>query len=248
MDPNLTPDSRAAGGQRLARLGAMAVPAEQDLLAIVAHELRGPLEAIGMAVGVATRSPLPEVQRRAMRRIELQAEQMSWLVKDLLDIGRANSGRLALRMQALDLQEVVDAAAELARPLLEARQHRFTLAVAARAVQLVADRVRLTQVLSNLLISVAQSTEPRARIRLVCERLLHSIVITIAVAGHRLKPESVPKPANSSTTAAERGEGPEDPGIGLALTRRLVALHGGRLEIAGAGGTRGARYSLTLPQ
>lgn len=248
MDMNaLAAEARTRAGPT-AGLGAIAAPGEQDLLALVAHELRGPLEAISMAAGVAARSPLADVQKRAVQRIERQAEQMAWLIKDLLDIGRANTGRLALRLQPLEFREVVDAAFEIARPLMEARQHRLTVAPAARVLSLVADRVRLTQVIGNLLLSLAQCTEPRGQLRLTSERSERLLLITLSDTGHRVRPQG----AHRLRGTEVRGDLPrdEDPsaGVGMALTRRLVSLHGGRLETSHAVVGRGARYCVTLPQ
>jgi len=232
-------------------LRARGLAVEQDLLALVAHELRGPLEAIGMAAGVAARSPQPEVQQRAIRRIERQADQMLWLVKDLLDIGHANSGRLGIRVEPLELGEVLDSGIEIARPVIDAQQQHLAVPAAARSLAVRGDRARLTQIIANLVINVSYSTEPRGEVTITAERLESSLAIEVAASGSRSSTEAL-RPSPLAGRAARGAASPQALegrlGIGFALTRKLIALHGGRLEIADPAPSRGGRFRVILPQ
>ena len=183
--------------------------------------------------------------------ITRQVHHMSLLLDDLLDISRITRGTLELRTEMTDLAAVVDAAVETSRPTIEAKQHELVdRAAAASRVQFAADPLRLAQVLSNLLTNAAKYTDPRGTIRLRAtadadtiddfrHRHRHR-----PVAGWRCPRCSRCSPRCKSTQ--DRSEG--GLGIGLALSKGVVQLHGGTIEARSAGPGQGSEFVVRIPR
>ena len=153
------PTSRSAR-----RRSAICVEADRrkdEFLATLAHELRNPLAPIRQAAAIARNEHATEAQRRWSHNvIERQVQHMSLLLDDLLDVSRITHGTLQLRKQETDLQSVVSAAVETARPLIDERHHRLDIDVPGN-LQVYGDPLRLAQVLSNLLTNAAKYTNPQ---------------------------------------------------------------------------------------
>jgi len=222
---------------------------KDEFLATLAHELRNPLAPIRQAAMVAR---LPRVdgakQAWALDVIERQVGHMALLLDDLLDISRISRGRLSLRVQQVDLHEVVGTAVETARPLIDAKAHRLDVTLPATPAGFSADPVRISQVLSNLLTNAAKYTPERGNIELVGQVIGQTLVLKVRDDGVGLAAESQDSIFEMfSQVAGTSGQIDNGLGIGLALGRALVQLHGGALHVHSEGLGRGSEFTMTLP-
>jgi signal transduction histidine kinase/FixJ family two-component response regulator len=224
---------------------------KDEFLATLAHELRNPLAPIRQAARVA-RAPLatPEQQRWSTEIIERQVSHMALLLDDLLDVSRITRGTLVLRRERVQLADVVEAAVETSRPAIEARAHALRVEMPDTPVWLDVDPLRLAQVLANLLNNAAKYTDRGGQIalwsRIDGERLsLHVRDNGIGLDAAALS--RVFEMFSQVTASIERSEG--GLGIGLALVRGLVEMHGGRVEARSEGPGCGSEFivSLALP-
>jgi PAS domain S-box-containing protein len=222
---------------------------KDEFLATLAHELRNPLAPIRNAVELLRRSDgdtaLIEQSRNIMER---QLEQMVRLIDDLLDVSRISRGKLRLRKERVELAEVVRSAMEAVRPFLEAQAHQLTVTLPPDAIYLDADPTRLAQVISNLLNNAAKYTEKGGHIWLTAERQGGEAVVSVRDTGIGIAAEHLPRlfeMFSQVAPALERSQG--GLGIGLALVRRLVDLHGGKVEARSGGIGRGSEFVVRLP-
>jgi signal transduction histidine kinase len=222
---------------------------KDEFLATLAHELRNPLAPIRQAASVA-RSPKADAARQAwaLGVIERQVSHMAVLLDDLLDVSRISRGRLELRLQPIDLREVVEAAVETVRPAIDRKEHRLSVTLPPQPVTLTGDPVRLAQVISNLLSNAAKYTDRGGHIELEATAADGQVVLRVRDNGIGLTPESqaqIFEMFSQVTSAIDRAEG--GLGIGLALSRGLVTLHGGGIEVRSEGLGRGAEFTVFLP-
>ncbi|MET0553932.1 MAG: ATP-binding protein [Vicinamibacteria bacterium] len=222
---------------------------KDDFLATLAHELRNPLAPIRHAARIS-RMPRATEEQVAWSHgvIERQVEHMARLLDDLLDASRITRGKLELRRERLSLNESLAAAVETARPLVEGRGHRLTVALPAPPVTVDADPVRLAQVFGNLLTNAAKYTDPGGQIHVRARVAGDEVAVNVEDSGIGIAPEVLPRifeMFSQATSAIERSEG--GLGIGLALARGLVLLHQGRIEARSAGLGRGSEFVVTLP-
>jgi PAS domain S-box-containing protein len=219
---------------------------KDEFLAMLGHELRNPLSAVRNAVATATRD---ESRRpRALEIAERQAEQLGRLIDDLLDVARITQGRITLRKERVHLNEIIEHAMESTRSLIESRGLELSIAIAPEPIRVDADPARLQQVLVNLLSNAAKYTEPGGRIDLTSERRGDEVVVRIRDTGIGIAPEMLPRIWDlftQSDRALDRAQG--GLGIGLTVARRLVELHGGRIEAFSEGLGAGAEFVVTLP-
>jgi PAS domain S-box-containing protein len=222
---------------------------KNEFLALLAHELRNPLAPIRYAVALGKRlGRTPEQQQRADEIIERQVEHMSRLLDDLLDVSRITRGAIELKKSRVELTSVVASAIEAVRPLLDTKRHSLTLDLPKEPLRLETDPVRLAQILSNLLINAAKYTDPNGQIELRARREGTQIVIGVRDNGIGISPEMMPRLFtlfSQAHPALERSEG--GLGIGLALVRGLVGLHGGTVEAHSEGSNRGSEFIVRLP-
>jgi PAS domain S-box-containing protein len=223
---------------------------KNEFLATLAHELRNPLAPIRQAALIAksARDDAPR-QAWALDVIVRQVGHMALLLDDLLDISRISRGALELRLEQVELQRVVEAAVETARPLIEEKRHALHVRLPDAAVRLRADPVRLAQVLSNLLSNAAKYTDPGGRIEVEGELDAGEVVLRVRDNGIGLSPadrEQIFQMFSQVSAALHRSEG--GLGIGLALTRALLQLHGGRIAVASAGPGQGSEFTVRLPR
>jgi PAS domain S-box-containing protein len=222
---------------------------KDEFLATLAHELRNPLAPIRNAVRILDSDAADERQRKWGREvISRQVQRMSLLLDDLLDVSRITRGQLELKKDYVDLKSVVGVAVETARPLLDAKRHQLVVKLPGENVRLEADPLRLSQVIGNLLTNAAKYTDPEGRIELGARLENAELVIAIRDSGIGLSEEVIPglftmfSQVNSAVDRAEGGLG-----IGLALVKGLVALHGGRVEVRSEGLGRGSEFIVHLP-
>ncbi|MHB8816337.1 MAG: hybrid sensor histidine kinase/response regulator [Steroidobacteraceae bacterium] len=222
---------------------------KDEFLAVLAHELRNPLAPIRYAVAMARKEGGAQAERlQAQAIIERQVEHMSRLLDDLLDVSRITRGTLMLRRSSVDLAALVAAAHESARPLIEARKHTLEVRLPEQSIRLAADPVRLAQVLSNLLINAAKYTDGGGRIELEARQEGGELLIAVRDNGIGISAQMMPRVFTlfaQASSALERSEG--GLGIGLALVRGLVELHGGQASAYSAGTGHGSEFVVRLP-
>ena len=222
---------------------------KDEFLATLAHELRNPLAPIRSACHLlAAPNSNETVRLRAIHIIERQVGQMARLLDDLLDVARITQRRLALKPERLPIKTVVANAIEAARPLAEAKQHRLDATVADPDIQLMADPVRLAQVLANLLNNATKYTDRGGRITLDVRADGSWLAFTVQDNGigmNQAALENVFTMFAQEKSALERSEG--GLGIGLALAKGLVELHGGTVSAQSDGPGLGSRFVVRLP-
>ena len=222
---------------------------KDEFLATLAHELRNPLAPIRNALQIlkAKGPPDPELQW-ARDVIDRQVQLMARLLEDLLDVSRISRNKLELRKERVELADVVEAALETSRPLIEAGGHEFTVTLPPEPIHLEADPVRLAQVFANLLNNAAKYTEDGGRIRLTAERHEGDVVVSVKDNGIGIVAEMLPRIFeifSQSNRALARSQG--GLGIGLSLVKGLVELHGGSIEVRSDGADRGSEFVVRLP-
>lgn len=222
---------------------------KDEFLALLAHELRNPLAPIRYALATSRKAGRTlEQQKRAEEVIERQVAHMSRLLDDLLEVSRITHGTLELKKSRTELTVVLGAAIEAARPILDSRHHTLSLDLPKQTVRLEADPVRLAQVFSNLLINAAKYTDAGGSIELRATREESAVVVAVRDNGIGISADMMPRLFtlfSQAHTALGRSEG--GLGVGLALARGLVALHGGRVEARSDGPGRGSEFIVRLP-
>jgi CheY-like chemotaxis protein/two-component sensor histidine kinase len=217
-------------------------------LATLSHELRNPLAPIRNAAQIlASPAVGPQHLQWAQAVIQRQVKHIAWLLDDLLDVARITQGKLELKMAAVALTHVVDAAVETARPQIDDKKHRLTVNLPSIAPVLQADLLRLSQVVSNLLTNAAKYTDPGGHIELSAHVEGGSLHLTVRDDGIGIAPESLERifemfsQVDSGSVRSDGGLG-----IGLALVKGLVELHGGTIEARSAGLGLGSEFTIRL--
>jgi PAS domain S-box-containing protein len=222
---------------------------KNEFLAMLAHELRGPLAPIRNGLHILRE---PNVEGSTIERVksimDQQVRNLTRLVDDLLDVSRITRGTIRLQKETIDLATVVGHAVESVRPLIELGRHELLVSLPQQPVHLEADPTRLEQVLTNLLHNAAKFTEPGGHIRLTAERDNAEVVVCVRDSGIGIAPELLPSIFDMFTQAGrtlDRSQG--GLGIGLALVRRLVELHGGSVRAHSDGPGKGSDFRVRLP-
>jgi signal transduction histidine kinase len=215
-------------------------------LAVLAHELRNPLAPIRSAIEILQNGASEDQAARAHASLRRQVSQMTRLIDDLLDVSRITSDKLVLRPGAVELRDVVATALETTAPLMTERGHELSIDLPGEPVELVADPVRLSQVLSNLLANAAKFTAPGGRIELAARADADGLTIRVRDNGPGIDAEVLPHIFEMFRQGGD-GRSSGGLGIGLTLARRIVELHGGRLDVVSGGPGQGAEFSVVLP-
>jgi PAS domain S-box-containing protein len=222
-----------------------------DFIALLAHELRNPLAPIRNAVtlmqldkGLAP----PLVKVRDI--IDRQVSQLTRLVDDLLDVSRLTTGKITLRPERVSIGEVVRRSVETARPLIDQRQHALTVDVPPDGeLEVQGDPIRLAQVLQNLLVNAAKYTPQGGRIWLVARRTGNDAEVIVRDTGRGVESQDLDRIFELFAQGeAAPGTFPDSGlGVGLALARSLVRLHGGRMTARSKGAGQGAEFAVHIP-
>jgi len=224
---------------------------KDDFLAMLAHELRNPLGAVGNALKVMSLAqPDSPEYARAREVAARQVQHQSRLVDDLLDVSRIQLGKIELRREPLSLAQVVRHTVEDQRNALEAAGLTLSAEVPDQAMPVLGDRTRLVQIVGNLLHNAGKFTPPggRVTIRLACNPAAGQAELTVADTGMGIAPELLPRlfdPFTQAETSLDRSGG--GLGLGLALVKGLARLHGGTVRAESDGLGRGSRFMVTLP-
>lgn len=222
---------------------------KDEFLATLAHELRNPLAPIRNALEILRLAgDTVEAVRRQRERLERQVSQLIRLVEDLLDVSRITTGKLRLSIEPVSIQEIVEAATDMSRPLLEKAKLTLTTEIPPEQVILLGDRVRLTQVFTNILNNAAKFTEPGGKVSLTVVPTADRVAVTIRDTGIGIPADVLPQlfalftQVDRTLNRAQGGLG-----IGLALVRRLVEMHEGTVAAQSDGPGTGASFTVTLP-
>ncbi|HEY8608305.1 MAG TPA: ATP-binding protein [Noviherbaspirillum sp.] len=223
---------------------------KDQFLAMLAHELRNPLAPITSAAELLKLGHLDaQGIQSASAVIARQAEHMTALVDDLLDMSRVTRGLITLDREELDVNGIVTNAVEQVRGLIDSRRHCLTLQLSGEPAHVIGDRTRLIQVFSNILNNAAKYTPPRGHITLQVEVDDDRVEVRIRDDGTGISPEILPYVFDLFTQADRtlaRSQG--GLGIGLALVKNLVILHGGSVEARSDGPNRGSEFVVRLPR
>jgi len=220
---------------------------KDEFLATLAHELRNPLAPIRYAVQLIAQ---PGVESSTLQYvhgvIDRQVSHMARLLEDLLDMSRISYGKLELRKERVDLSAVVHSALEASRPVLEAAGHDLAVEMPPGRIILEADAVRLAQVFSNLLNNASKFTASRGRIVLSVTPEDGEVRVSVSDNGIGLSPESL-RSIFDMFSQVHRGGVQSGLGIGLALVKGLLDLHGASIEADSEGLGRGSRFTVRIP-
>lgn len=222
---------------------------KDEFLAMLAHELRNPLGAITNAAQLLKQLGPPEGHLRfATDVIGRQAAHLAHIVDDLLDVSRISRGHFVLRREAIPLATAVALALETARPLIDARQQRFTLQVPPDPIWVHGDATRLAQVIGNLLSNASRYTQQGGEISLSVDHVDGEGVVRVQDSGIGIAPEMIPRVFDLFVQGGRPSDrAPGGLGLGLTLARRLTEMHGGRLEAFSAGVGQGSVFVVRLP-
>jgi signal transduction histidine kinase len=222
---------------------------KNEFLAMLAHELRNPLASIlNIAPILGSRAYEPSTVRQMSGVLQRQASHLARLVDDLLDVARITSGKIELRPQSVVVQDIVEHAIEGVRPLIASHRQTVTMDAPPQPLRVDADPVRLTQVIGNLLSNAAKFSPDGARIQLSVAQLDSSVQIRVRDEGVGIDAQTLPHVFDlfvQGDQSLDRAQG--GLGIGLTVAKRLVGLHGGRIEVASDGPGRGSEFTIMLP-
>jgi CheY-like chemotaxis protein/two-component sensor histidine kinase len=215
---------------------------------MLGHELRNPLSAVSNAVATAYRDA--SRRDRALDIATRQTAHLARIVDDLLDVTRITKGKIALSKEPLQLGSIIKAAIEEMRDLIDSRRQRLTVSIPVNAekIKVEADRVRLQQVVSNLIHNAIKFTPPGGMIDVVLYRKGDQAVLRVRDSGVGISRAMLPRVFDLFTQAQvspDRTQG--GLGIGLTLARQLVEMHGGRIEARSHGLDRGCEFEVSLP-
>jgi signal transduction histidine kinase len=216
-----------------------------EVFARVAHEARQPLCAAHAAFELIRRSPSDTQRERAHAVVERQFARLERLFDDLLDASSVQLGITTLRMAQLDLRDLVEELSESVRPQMAEKHQRLGTHWPEGPVWIEGDAARLQQVVSNLLVNGIKYTDRGGRVSIDLAQRAGDAVLTVSDTGRGIRADFLPRifePFVRGDTASERGLG-----VGLAIARELVELHGGTIGASSAGPGNGSEFVVTLP-
>lgn len=219
-------------------------------LAMLSHELRNPLAAISSAVAILGRTDInPEMAKQAREIIDRQSGQMTRLLEDLLDVTRISQGKIELHQEVLDMEVVTEEAVRAVNALFLAREQHLVVDYRPRKLFVAGDSVRLHQILVNLLSNAAKYSDPGTTIWLSVAKEAQEAVVRVRDEGLGIPSETLEtifEPFTQLDATRSRSKG--GMGIGLALVRSLVELHGGSILAESPGVGQGSEFTVRLPR
>ena len=222
---------------------------KDEFLATVSHELRTPLNAmLGWATMLRSRKMDEITTRRGIEAIERNAKSQAQLIEDLLDVSRIISGKMRLDMKPVVLTDIIRAAIESVRPAAEAKQIDLQMTIEVAADNIRADQTRLQQVIWNLLSNSVKFTPRAGSVAIDTKRSDSMAQIIVTDTGEGIRKEFLPyvfdrfQQGDASITRQHGGLG-----LGLAIARHLVEMHGGTIQVDSEGAGRGATFTVSLP-
>jgi PAS domain S-box-containing protein len=235
--------------ERLLAAAESANRMKDEFLATLSHELRTPLNAIvGWASILRSAKVDPSDMEEGLSAIERNSRAQAVIIDDLLDISRIISGNLRLDVQRLNLSEIIDTAIAAVLPAATAKDIRIHKMLDSLVGPLAGDPARLQQVIWNLLTNAVKFTPRSGNVHVLLERVNSHIEISVVDTGQGIKPEFLPnvfdrfRQADASTTRRHGGLG-----LGLAIARQLIEMHGGTIRAKSPGEGQGSTFTITLP-
>lgn len=221
---------------------------KDNFLSAVAHELRSPLTVLSLAAQFLRQPQTdPKLHEKTLNRLERQTAHMVRLIEDLLDMTKVRCGTFTLRREVVDLRSVFVDAIETAQPLIESREHHLEVVQFTEPLWVSGDPARLIEVVSNLLNNAATYTPKGGHIWLSAAKEGQTVTVRIRDDGVGIPKEMLSRVFELFTRAAPVGDSGAGLGIGLALVRRLVELHGGTVEATSDGPDKGSEFIVRLP-
>lgn len=221
---------------------------KDSFLAVLAHELRNPVAALSGGLHLLNKDIPPERAKDIRSRMDRMLEHLTHLVDDLLDVSRVSQGKIVLKKERMELGEALRSAIEASQHNIEAGGHQFLVDVPSEAIWLDADHTRLAQIVANLLNNAAKYTPSGGKVSLSAVALEGMVEIAVSDTGvgipHAMQTKIFEIFAQVEDHLAKAQGGL---GIGLALVRQLVALHGGSIAVESAGEGRGSTFTVRLP-
>jgi signal transduction histidine kinase len=221
--------------------------AKDEFLAMLGHELRNPLSPITTALELMKLRSGGHVSREE-QIIQRQVKHLTHLVDDLLDVAKITRGKVELKRETVEAADFISRAVEIASFLFEQRGHRLLIEAPSEGLQLRGDPVRLAQVIANLLTNAARYTDVGGTVTVRAQRADEWIVISVADNGSGIASDMLARifePFVQGKRTRERAQG--GLGLGLALVKNLVSLHGGEVDAQSEGPGRGSTFSIRLP-
>jgi PAS domain S-box-containing protein len=221
---------------------------KDEFLAMLGHELRNPLAAIGNAVLVARTPGLENRREWSLQVIKRQVEQLSKLIDDLMDASRVRLGKIELRRDHIELTQVLSRAIDAVQPLVDERRQRIEVSLPNHPLEVIADPMRLEQVFVNLLSNASKYSHDEGPIFVTVTASTANVVVRVRDEGVGLEPGMAARIFDlfvQAQTSLDRSKG--GLGIGLSLARRLTELHGGSILAKSEGLERGSEFVVTLP-
>jgi signal transduction histidine kinase/ActR/RegA family two-component response regulator len=237
-----------------AKASREAVEAEKtrrdQFLAMLAHELRNPLSPISAAATLLKMAKSDDaVVTNASNIIARQVKHMASLVDDLLDVSRVTRGAVELKLAPLDLRQVIHDAVEQVAPLMAARRHALVVAELPEPITMLGDRERLVQIVTNLLTNAAKYTPERGHVELQLKLYDGQVAITIEDNGVGMAPDFIPHVFDIFAQAERTSDRTTGGlGLGLALVKSLLELHGGKVTCSSEGQGKGSKFTIWLPK
>lgn len=222
---------------------------QNEFLAVLGHELRNPLAPLSAGLTLLEHArDQPELLDRLQPMMERQFGHLLRLVDDLLDFARINRGQISLQTALIDLNDVINAGAEQLAAAIDARRNALVVEAAQSPLPVLGDFARLTQVVANLLSNANRYMDPGGRITITSRAENSNAVVTVADAGYGIPAEQLTKIFELFTRIPEhRRRADGGFGIGLALARRLLEMHGGTIEARSRGLGQGSEFIVTVP-
>ncbi|WP_159703527.1 ATP-binding protein [Massilia sp. 9I] len=235
--------------RRLAAEASEASRRKSEFLAVLAHELRNPMAPIRTGLEVMRMRPdSAETVNRVREMLERQTRQMTHLVDDLLDVARITSGKIEIRKQLADLNQLVSSAVETCAPAVQRARHELSVELHQGALLLHLDPTRIAQVIGNLLGNAVKYTPPGGRIRIEVTQEGSEAVVRVSDNGIGIPAESLQSVFEMfNQVGRNMGYAQGGLGIGLSLVKQLAALHEGSVAVASEGSGKGSVFTLRLP-
>jgi PAS domain S-box-containing protein len=222
---------------------------KDEFLAMLAHELRNPLAPIRNAANVlARREGRDDIERSLLAMIQRQGAQLARLLDDLLDAARITQGHVELRFERVALRSCIDLAVEIAAPMIRERQHKLAVEQTLEPLHVRADKVRVVQCIANVLLNAAKYTNEGGEIRIETRQKDGRVMIEISDSGIGISAELLPRIFDlfiQGDRSLDRSQG--GLGIGLAICKRLIEMHGGDVVATSPGVGKGSTFSIYLP-
>jgi CheY-like chemotaxis protein len=223
---------------------------KDEFLAMLAHELRNPLAPIRNASEILARKLADDPQmKKTVSLVKRQVTHLARLVDDLLDVSRITRGKINVIRESVELATVIARAVETVEPMLSRQRHELVVNVAPEPLYIDGDLTRLTQIVGNILSNAIKYTDAGGRIETTARAIGEQIEIRIRDNGIGIDPAMLPDVFDLFTQSSQlNGRGQTGLGIGLALAKRLVEMHGGEVQAHSAGPGQGSEFIVLLPR